>query len=150
MRNSDKLNLKKVAALQEWQEILRMLKRTTRCYFLDYGPDSRQCCAFSLLPPWPLSFTDIPDLLYFAIILRRGMKACTSEKWDLSFRARPIPNRQDLDESVRNLVCKKEIPTGNSSWTRQLDSDDRNRQQPIILLVKIGVGRIVWYENISL
>ena len=27
------------------------------------------------------------------------MKAYTSEKLDLSFRARPNPNRQDLDES---------------------------------------------------
>ena len=32
------------------------------------------------------------------------MKAYTSEKRDLSFRARP--NRQNLDESVRNLVYK--------------------------------------------
>ena len=47
----------------------------------------------------------------FAIILRRGMKACTSEKVDLSFRDRPSPNRQNLDESVRNLVCKP-----NNSW----------------------------------
>ena len=44
--------------------------------------------------------------ILFAIILRRGMKAYTSEKLDLSFRARPNPNRQDLDESVRTLVCK--------------------------------------------
>ena len=42
----------------------------------------------------------------FAFILRRGMKACTSQKLDLSFRARPRPNHQNLDESVRNLVCK--------------------------------------------
>ena len=30
-----------------------------------------------------------------------------SLKRDLSFRARPSPNRQDLDESVRNLVGKQ-------------------------------------------
>ena len=49
----------------------------------------------------------------FAIILRRGMEAYTSEKRDLSFRARPrsSPNRQNLDESVRNLVCKP-----NNCW----------------------------------
>ena len=35
------------------------------------------------------------------------MKACTSEKLDLSFRARPSPNRQNRDESVRNLVSKQ-------------------------------------------
>ena len=35
------------------------------------------------------------------------MKACTSEKLDLSFGARPSPNRQNLDESVRNLVFKQ-------------------------------------------
>ena len=34
------------------------------------------------------------------------MKAYTSEKRDLSFRARPSPNRQNLGESVRNLVYK--------------------------------------------
>ena len=44
--------------------------------------------------------------ILFAIILSRGMKAYSSEKLDLSFRARPNPNRQDLDESVRTLVCK--------------------------------------------
>ena len=38
--------------------------------------------------------------------LWRGMKAYTSEKLNLSFRARPSPNRQNLDERVRNLVCK--------------------------------------------
>ena len=66
------------------------------------------------------------------------MKACTSKKLDLSFRARPCPNRQNLDESVRNLVCKPnnsvlEIVVG----TRQLGSDDGHRRHPIILVVKV-------------
>ena len=66
------------------------------------------------------------------------MKACTSEKLDLSFRARPSPNRQNLDESVRNLVCKPnnsvlEIVVG----TPQLGSDDGHRRHPIILVVKV-------------
>ena len=62
------------------------------------------------------------------------MKAYTSEKRDLSLRARPSPNRENLDESVRNLVCKPMI-AGNSNWTRQLHSDVGNRRHPIILVV---------------
>ena len=57
------------------------------------------------------------------------MKACTSEKLDLSFRARPSPNRQNLDESVRNLVFKQnnsvmEIVVGLDSQVLMMDIVD--------------------------
>ena len=57
------------------------------------------------------------------------MTACTSEKLDLSFRARLSPNRQNLDESVRNLVCKPnnsvlEIVVGLDSSVLMMDIVD--------------------------
>ena len=57
------------------------------------------------------------------------MKACTSEKLDLSFRARPSPNQQNLDESVRNLVFKQnnsvmEIVVGLDSQVLMMDIVD--------------------------
>ena len=57
------------------------------------------------------------------------MKACTSEKLDLSFRARPSPNRQNLDESVGNLVFKQnnsvmEIVVGLDSQVLMMDIVD--------------------------
>ena len=76
--------------------------------FLDYGPGSRLAAVLRIF-----SAASVTSELYghtrfilFAIILRSVMKAYSSEKLDLSFRARPNPNRQDLDESVRTLVCK--------------------------------------------
>ena len=72
--------------------------------FLDYGPGSRpRGSAMHFLG----CFRDLRALRTYPIYsilhtLRRGMKACTSEKRVLSFRARPSPNRQDLDECVRN------------------------------------------------
>ena len=53
------------------------------------------------------------------------MKACTSEKRDLSFRARPSPNPQDLDESVGKLVYK--LNNWKHYLDSQLDFDDGNR-----------------------
>ena len=96
------------------------LARGSFAHFLDCYRDLRALRTYPIYP------------------IRRGMKACTSEKLDLSFLARPSPNRQNLDESVRNLVCKPnnsvlEIVVG----TRQLDlgSDDGHRRHPIILVV---------------
>ena len=106
MRNSDNFNKIKNGnrCSLEWWKFCAWTN--DEVLFLDYGPDLRQCCAFSRLLPWPPSFTDIPDLLYFPIILRRGRKAYTSEKQDPSFRAKLSRNSQDLDESVGKLVYK--------------------------------------------
>ena len=108
MQNCDKLNKKGSRCLLEWPEILHSLndfvKTNNEMLFLDYW-----LAAVLRI----FSAASVTSKLYghtrftlFAIILRRGMKAYTSEKRDLSFRARPSPNRQNLDESVGNLVYK--------------------------------------------
>ena len=69
--------------------------------FLDYGPG----LLAHFLPASVTSELYGHTRITIVVILRRGMKSYTSEKRDLSFRARPSPNRQNL-ESVQNLVCK--------------------------------------------
>ena len=75
MRNSDEFDKIKKGnrCLLEWLEILRMNER--QYSILDYGPDSRFLGCFR-----DLRALRTYKLLCFAIILRRGMKACTSKK----------------------------------------------------------------------
>ena len=77
--------------------------QTNEMLFLDYGPGSRpRGSVMHFLG----CFRDLRALrtypIYSILHILRGMKACTSEKRVLSFRARPSPNGQDLDESVQN------------------------------------------------
>ena len=105
MQNSDKLNKKGSRCLLQWPEIVHTLNEQRDAIF--------RLRAWLAAVLRIFSAASVTSELYghtrftlFAIILRRGMKAFTSEKRDLSFRARPSPNRQNLDENVRNLVCK--------------------------------------------
>ena len=106
MQNCYKLNKKGSRCLLEWPEILHSLndfvKTNNEMLFLDYGPGSRQCCAFSRLLPWPPSFTDIPDLLY--LLLSWG------EEWRL------IPPKNEICPSELGLALTSRI------WMKVLET----------------------------
>ena len=123
------------------------VKTNNEMVFLDYGP--ARCSVAHFLG----CFRDLRALrtypiysicYYLSFILRRGMKACASEKLDLSFRARPSPNRQNLDESVWNLVYKL-----NNYWKSTARFWWWKSSTPNHFSGK-GLSRIVWYKNISL
>ena len=106
MQNSDKLNKKKGKSLLARVAENFAHVKTNEMLFLDTG------LARDIVALFLGCFRDLQALRTYPIysicdyLEERNEGLYLKKKLDLSFQAKPSPNRQNLDESVRNLVCK--------------------------------------------